>query len=171
MRIALCLVTDLVKPLHTSLQTQPQPGPVTPLFAAAWLALNSCNQGGAVEARLVAIAWLCVGSCKFQARRRALRAALVLRDFRAGAAALRCSALHCATDTPFQEMIPVTELRNKGLRNKTRGARYRPSKNHGHLDLENADLCQLLCDIVFVVKAWNGWTRWGSTSCVKLCDQ
>ena len=30
----------MTEPLHTSLQTQPQPGPATPLFAAAWLALN-----------------------------------------------------------------------------------------------------------------------------------
>ena len=40
-------------------------------------------------------------SFKLGLRRRALRTALVLKscDFRAGAAALRCSAPHCATDT------------------------------------------------------------------------
>ena len=44
--------TDLVtRPSHTLLQNQPQPGPATPLFPVAWLALNSDNQAGAAEAR------------------------------------------------------------------------------------------------------------------------
>ena len=92
---------------------------------------------------------LCFGSCKFQAGScggRTLRSALVLRscDFRAGAAVLRCSALHCADTGTCQEMFPVTDLRNKtsvtDLRNKIRGASRvtDPQKNHSHLTAQPA---------------------------------
>ena len=49
----LCLGTDLA---NTYL------GPATPLSAAAWLALNSCNQAGAAEARFVRCALLCLAT-------------------------------------------------------------------------------------------------------------
>ena len=60
-RFAHCAVLCLVTwPSHASLETQPQPGPATPLFAATWLALNSCNQAGAAEARFAYFTLRCL---------------------------------------------------------------------------------------------------------------
>ena len=45
----------------TYLVTDPTPARASdPLFAAAWLALSSCNQAGAAEARFASCALLCL---------------------------------------------------------------------------------------------------------------
>ena len=146
LHIALCFAssqTSLHSRYIPRYRPSPSPGQQPPLFTAAWLAWSSCNQAGAAEARfetalcfaslqtslhcryiprIFAIAWFCVGSCNIFScmglRRRALRTALVLKscDSRAGAAALRRSALHCASDTDACQ----------DMSSRYRGLRYRP---------------------------------------------
>ena len=121
MHIALCLAS-----FQTSLRSRDIPRyrlnpTLPPLFAAAWLASQSCNPAGACFAYCVCYSSL-RASLHLELRRRALRIALVLNScgFRARAAALRCSAPHFATDAEIvKKRFPATGLRNKDLR-------YRP---------------------------------------------
>ena len=65
-----------------------------------------------------------VANFKLGVRRRALRIALVLYDFRAGAAAARCSALHCATSTAWQEMFSRHRPAQQGPLSQTSVTRF-----------------------------------------------
>ena len=84
-------------------------GPATLLFAAAWLALSSCNQSGAAKAPCV----LRFALPRYRPRYRSLHSHCIPR----------CAALHYTPDSTCQKMLSplqtcvtrtsVTDLRNK----------------------------------------------------------